>query len=324
MSNVDYEPGILNKVALTHSTFIVTPCYNENIAVIKFLTELDKILSEVDSSFTVIVVDDASIDNTLQLLKKFSFNSANIDFKVISLRYNLGHQGAIYQGLLYARSLDASNVIVMDSDGEDDPNAILQLIKLQDSNIDIVHVVRAKRKERLLFRAFYKFYKIIFRFITKKTMNFGNYCMINQKIIETTTETSFIHFAGYLSKQKAKSSKIVYNRRSRLDGKSKMNLDSLVHHAFKSFIEYAEDLLMLFLKLFILLAAAIIILIGYILYEKIFTNNAILGWASTLSATLFNTAIISLGFFVLGILLLNMMSKNDIKFREKIYKTIDV
>jgi hypothetical protein len=35
-----------------------------------------------------------------------------------------------------------------------------------------------------------------------------------------------------------------YNRLKRIDGKSKMNLTSPVHHAFKSFVEYAEELLM--------------------------------------------------------------------------------
>lgn len=302
--------------------FIVAPCYNENRTVIKFLNELDRILEHSTQQFVVIVVDDASTDDTLSLLSDFNFSSKNLRLNLISLRYNLGHQGAIYQGLLHANSLGANCVIVMDSDGEDDPNAILELITHRNGGHDIVHVVRGKRKEKISFRLFYRMYKVLFRFITKKSMNFGNYCMINQKILSTTAETSFIHFAAYLSKQKAKSHKITYDRRTRLDGKSKMNVNGLVYHAFKSFIEYADDLLMLFLKLFLLLAGLIVCLIGYIVYQKLFTDNAILGWASTLSASLFNTALICLGFFVIGILLLNITNKNDFKYREKIYRQI--
>ncbi|MDB5264107.1 MAG: family 2 glycosyl transferase, partial [Adhaeribacter sp.] len=116
--------------------------------------------------------------------------------------------------------------------------------------------------------------------------------------------------AAYLSKQRVETKKLVYNRRKRLDGSSKMNLTSLVHHAFKSFVEYAEDFLMMFLKLFILITIAIMGLIGVVLYKKFISHQAVLGWASTLSVSLFNTALICLGFFIIGILLLNISTKN--------------
>jgi len=304
------------------SIVIVSPCYNENTTVIKFLIELENILARSDKSFIVVVVDDSSIDNTLALLQEHVFTIKNAELKVISLKYNLGHQGAIYQGISYARTLGAEHVIVMDSDGEDDPWAVLELTKYLDQDIDIINVVRGKRKEKLSFRVFYRFYKAIFYLITKRAMNFGNYCMINRRIIDTTVETSFIHFAAHLSKLKARRAKILFDRRSRIDGKSKMNLDSLIHHAFKSFIEYAEDLLMVFLKLFLLISLMIIGLTLYVVYQKIFTNNAILGWASTISATFINTALICLGFFVMGILLLNIMAKNDSRHKENLYKEI--
>ena len=304
------------------SIVIVSPCYNENTTVIKFLIELEQILARSDKSFVVVVVDDSSIDNTLALLKEHVFTIKNAELKIISLKYNLGHQGAIYQGIAYARTLGAEHVIVMDSNGEDDPLAVLELTKYLDTDVDVVNVVRGKRKEKLSFRVFYRIYKAIFYLITKRSMNFGNYCMINRRLIDATVDTSFIHFAAHLSKLKARTAKIVFDRRSRIDGKSKMNLDSLIHHAFKSFIEYAEDLLMVFLKLFLIISFAIFVLILYVIYQKTFTNNAILGWASTLSASFINTALICLGFFVMGILLLNIMAKNNSRFKENLYNEI--
>jgi glycosyltransferase involved in cell wall biosynthesis len=300
--------------------FIITPCYNENNTIIKLLHELDTILPTINEQFNLIVVDDASTDNTLNLLSAFSFTAQNITFKIITVEYNVGHQGAIFQGLLYAGSLNAKHAIVMDSDGEDDPNAIQELVTRKHT--DLTYVVRGKRKEKMLFKVFYKCYQLLFFLITNKRMNFGNFCMLSERMIKVATHSSFIHFAAFLSKQKTIPDKIVYDRRSRLDGKSKMSYNGLLQHAFKSFIEYAEDLLMFFLKLFIVLMLVSFGLIAYILYEKLFTNRAILGWASTLSASLFTIAIMCLGFFVIGLLLLNLVNKKPSDRYTDLYKII--
>ncbi|NDK55266.1 glycosyltransferase [Pontibacter fetidus] len=287
---------------------IIAPCFNENVTVISFLKELESVLRQLPFSFKVIIVDDASTDNTLHLLQQLRLTSPNVELTILSLKYNAGHQGAIYQGLLYARSSNCQRFIVMDSDGEDDPEAIRELV-YADDEADIVNVVRGRRKESLTFRFSYHIYRLIFKVITGRVMNFGNYCMISNRVLATSCHTSFVHFAAHLSKQRVKTKQIVYNRRKRIDGKSKMNLTSLVHHAFKSFVEYAEDLLMMFLKIFAVISVAFAALIGYVLYKKFITHEAILGWASTVSIGLLNVALLCLGFFVIGILLLNILAR---------------
>jgi Glycosyltransferases involved in cell wall biogenesis len=301
---------------------IIIPCFNENNTIIRFVSEVESVLNTIDESFECIVVNDASTDDTLYMLKEYqaNFHSNRNKLTVLSLNYNVGHQGAIYQGLLYASKRHFDYVIVMDGDGEDDPNVIRELIQVK--GYDIVHVIRGKRSENLLFRTLYTFYKKLFKLITRKSMKIGNFGMINRKVVFNLVDSSFIHFAANLSKLKASSAHIVADRRKRLGGSSKMNVESLVYHAFKSFVVYAEDLLMLFLKLFVILAIGIFGLILYIIYQKLFTNNAILGWASTLTSSLFTTAMLSMGFFVLGVLLLNILQKNDLKQKE-IYKIVD-
>jgi glycosyltransferase involved in cell wall biosynthesis len=307
---------------MTHSNVtIITPCFNENSTLIAFLKELDQVLNTLPYFFTVIVIDDASTDNTLNLLKAYTMASTNTELKILTLRYNQGHQGAIYQGILYALHLDCDKFIIMDSDGEDDPEAIKELVTY--NNYDIINVVRGRRKESFSFKLAYYIYRFIFRIVTGRVMNFGNFCMINKRVITTSSYTAFVHFAAHLSKQRVRSKQITYDRRKRIDGKSKMNTTSLVHHAFKSFVEYAEDLLMIFLKMFAGIALVFFLLILFVLYKKLFTNDAIMGWASTLSVGLFNTGIMCLGFFVLGILLLNIMSKRYRNMNEPLYKEVE-
>lgn len=300
---------------------IVTPCFNENETIIKFLLSLEDTLQNLPYHFTVVVVNDCSTDNTLDLLSKFEFKARNLKLDLLSLKVNLGHQGAIYQGLLYAKGLKVENFIVMDSDGEDDPHAILRLLAHQEA--DIVHVVRGKRNETLFFRVAYYFYKLLFKAITSKSMNFGNYCMINRRVLNAATHTSFIHFAAFLSKVRGEHAYITCDRQKRIGGESKMKTSSLVYHAFRSLTEYAEDLLMMFLKLFIFLAACFVGLMGYIFYQKLFTDNAILGWASTMLVGLFNTALISIGFYVIGIILLNISHYRNTASREPVYERVN-
>lgn len=299
---------------------IIAPCFNEADTIGKFLLELESVLGTLEEKFMVLIVDDASMDDTLETLKEYQPKAENITLKVLSLRYNVGHQKAIYQGLLYASELESERFIIMDSDGEDDPAVIPELLKHEAA--DIVNVVRGHRENSLLFIGLYSIYKLIFFLVTGKRMNFGNYCMINRKMLVKTVDTSYIHLAAYLSKQKVKIAQIKADRKKRLDGNSKMGLNSLIQHAFKSFMEYADNFLMLFLNLFIVIVFTFSLMIAHVFYKKLFTDKAILGWASTFSSILFSTAIVCLGFFATGILLLNILSKQGGRPEKKIYTVV--
>ena len=300
---------------------IIAPCFNEQETIIHFLKRLEAILWTIDEKFHVIIVDDCSQDASLELLTSFKFHSPSISFDIIQLKFNVGQQEAIYQGLMYvADNLQPTHAIIMDCDGEDDPAAIPQL--LQKKDYDIVTVKRGKRSESFIFRLSYTFYKLVFRLITGKTIDFGNYCMISNSIIERIKHTSFVHFPAYLLKQKASSTKIICNRTKRIDGKSKMGYKGLLLHGFKSMIEFGEDLLLLFLKLFVVLMILFVISLGDILYQKFIAHTAILGWFSTLSISLVILAVVCIGFFIMGVLLLNLLHQQNTQSYKQIYSVI--
>ena len=299
--------------------FIIIPCFNEGQTIIKLINEIEKILNEKNEKCTAVIVDDSSTDDTLALLTAVRLKG-NLQLKVLTLQFNLGHQGAIAQGLLFANANHASCAIILDGDGEDDPLAIPELLSLREN--DIVHVIRGKRGEKLFFRLYSSIYRLIFRLVTKKKMNFGNYCLISSKVIAITSSRTFIHFAAFLSKLHFKSVTITSDRRPRIGGNSKMNLASLVHHAFRSFIEYAQSLLMVFLKLSVFLFIFFIITIGYIVYLKIFTTYPVLGWSSTFGIGILTSALVCIGFFVSGVLLLNLSQYRAMISPVSIYKIV--
>jgi glycosyltransferase involved in cell wall biosynthesis len=290
--------------------FIIVPAFNEGSTINELIGEIGEVIRAIPESMTIVIVDDGSTDDTLSRVRS---NALNFDgrVRVITLMYNLGHQAAIAQGILFAHTQGATHAIIMDGDGEDDPQAIPQLIGLKGN--DIVHVIRGRRQEPAGFRLAYGVYRILFRLITRKKMNFGNFCLINARVMEILTVRSFIHFPAFLSKLPFKTVSITSDRRIRMGGRSKMSLTGLVHHAFRSFAEYSEALLMIFLRLFVFLFIFFILVIGYILYIKLFTDRAILGWTSTFGIGLLISALLCMGFFVSGLLLLNLtQSRNNI------------
>ncbi|MES2380172.1 MAG: glycosyltransferase [Bacteroidota bacterium] len=298
---------------------IVTPCFNESDSILSFLEQLTLKLGALPFLFNIVVVDDCSYDNTIDKLKQYETVTSNINFHVITLKYNAGHQQAIFQGLLYLKNLSQSHTIIMDSDGEDDPNAIELLVNKLD--YEITEVKRGKRNEGLRFNILYFFYKKLFKIITGKQMDFGNFCMIKYNIVERIQLTSFIHLPAYLLKQKAHRTNVLYDRNKRIMGQSKMGYKNLLLHAFKSFIEFGDDLLLWFLRIFSLVFILLVLTSANLIYQKFISQTAILGWFSTLSLGLINLAILCLGFFIMGILLLNLIH-NRSKDLQSIYTVI--
>ncbi len=220
---------------------IITPCYNESVIAVRFLESLESVLAGLPYCFCVVVVNDCSTDDTLSLLKSFKFKAANIGLDIIDLKSHAGHQAAIYQGFLYAQTLESNHFIIMDADGQDSPSAIPALLRHLDA--DIVHVVRSKRKESILFKLGYRAYKLMFRVITGEQMNFGNFSLISRNILERAVCSTFSHFAAFLSKQKGSHRYIAVERERRIGGRSKMGLKKLLNHAFMSFKEYLESIM---------------------------------------------------------------------------------
>ena len=102
------------------SLVIIMPIYED-------LEASKKLFNELRTSFNerifIVAVDDGS---TIQQIEAANINAAELDGVVIKLKRNVGHQRAIAIGLSYVADIltNFSNVVIMDSDGEDLPSSI--------------------------------------------------------------------------------------------------------------------------------------------------------------------------------------------------------
>jgi hypothetical protein len=189
----------------------------------------------------------------------------------------------------------------MDGDGQDDPAALPKLLAHPGSGI--VFVERGRRPESRGFRLGYILYRALFRAVAGRSINFGNFSLIDRHVLSMVLDGAFVHYAAFLSKQQVRTATVRSDRRKRLGGTPKMGLDDLSMHAFMSLIEYSDRLLALFLKGFLYLSVLFLLSVLVIVGIKLFTDLAIPGWASNLSATMFNSLLLCLGFFVIGLML---------------------
>ena len=152
---------------------LVLPVFNE-VAILRELTELlHTSMRTLGHEYEIIFVNDGSVDGSSDLLDLLTANDNSII--VVHLSRNFGHQPAVHAGLQHA---SGQAVILMDSDMQDDPGAIGNMIEKWKKGFDVVYAVRTKRKESLVKRLlFHSFHRLMSRLssvaIPKDAGNFG-------------------------------------------------------------------------------------------------------------------------------------------------------
>lgn len=225
-----------------YKLIIVTPVYEDVEASTRLFNELFKVFNK---GVFIVAVDDGSVKEPVDIA---SIKSAGLDGVVIKLKRNVGHQRAISIGLGYVAEHISANqkIVVMDSDGEDTPESIKELIKpLEDEDIDVVVAQRKSRVESLKFKTFYVIYKWVFNVLAGRKISFGNFMALKPSAVKRLVSMQELgtHVAGTVLSSKLRIDTILLDRGARYAGKSKMNFVGLVLHGFKGLMIFAEDVL---------------------------------------------------------------------------------
>ncbi|MRR15811.1 MAG: glycosyltransferase [Deltaproteobacteria bacterium] len=124
---------------------VVIPVYNEEANLTALMKRLLPVMRGTGKLFEVILIDDGSKDNSLQLLKEFT---ANPFVKVVELTRNYGQHSAIMAGFSV---VEGDIVITMDADLQNPPEEIPNLIRvMEEGSYDVVGTIRKGRKDSFL------------------------------------------------------------------------------------------------------------------------------------------------------------------------------
>jgi hypothetical protein len=234
----------------------------------------------------IVVAEDGSLSDPLGA---DVIASAGLDGVVLHLSRNMGHQRAIATGLSYiAAHYDAESVVVMDSDGEDKPEAIPALLsELRSGDLDLVVAMRRKRTESFKFRAFYIVYRFLFWLLTGREIRFGNFLAMTGDAARrlAVMQETWVHFPASVIISRLRRGFVPTDRGERYFGTSRMNFVSLALHGVRSIMVFAEDVLIRVGMFCIALIVASIALLGLVSLLKLF-GLATPGWFSTAAGLL--------------------------------------
>lgn len=139
---------------------IVAPVYNEEGNLYQFFRRVHETMDRLGEPWEVILVNDGSADQSLPIMQELAAQHDTVRY--VNFARNFGHQTAVTAGIDYA-SGDA--VILIDTDLQDPPELIAELIAKWREGYDVVYAVRAERKGESWFKlATAKlFYRILYR-----------------------------------------------------------------------------------------------------------------------------------------------------------------
>jgi hypothetical protein len=151
------------------------------------------------------------------------------------MKENRGHARCNAFGLRYINSNEKYDyVIIMDSDGEDRPVEIKNLInKIAEAPETSVVAKRIKRSEGIIFQTLYHAHKLITFIFTGKIINFGNYSCLTKTDVKILADKASLwsSFSGSVKKNLTSLNEVESIRGLRYFGPSKMSFFNLVIHS---------------------------------------------------------------------------------------------
>ncbi len=278
---------------------VIIPIYNEEKTLPELHRRLTATLQPIGRAFEILFIDDGSRDNSFALMKDAHARDPRV--KYVKLSRNFGHQIAISAGIDLATG---EAVILMDGDLQDPPELLATMIDRWREGYQVVYTVKRTRKENRLKRlAFHAFYRLLHALSPIDIpMEAGNFSLLDRSVVEVLR--SMPERNRYISGMRAwagfRQIGIPYDRDARYAGKPGMSLRRLIELALDGIISFSKAPLRIAVY-FGLLAAAIAFLGGlYVLSEKLFTDKAILGWASTIVSITFLGGLILMTLGVIG------------------------
>lgn len=282
-------------------TVLLLPVYNDWESLAVLLGRINHLATGSFGPVTVVIVDDGSVE-------PWPFPTAHLkavpdgirSIRVIRLRGNLGHQRAIAIGLTHlAVEWRCMQVVVMDSDGEDDPAHIPLLLERSRAECQrgVVFAGRTRRTERFAFRIGYFIYQQLQRVLTGVQVRVGNYSVIPFPVLSRLVIQSDMwnHYAATVMKSRTPFFVEGCPRAARIAGRPHMNYTGLVVHGLSAISVFAERVGVRLLTASLGIIVAMTLTALGVVGIRFLTDWAIPGWATTAFAMAINILLTAVG-----------------------------
>ena len=266
---------------------ILIPIFNDWESLLKLIKDICLNLKEFkNDKFKFVILNDGSTSPQPKINKPKNI----LSIKILNMKINKGHTSCIAYGIHYIlRNEEFDNLILMDGDGEDRPEEVLNLIEKNSKNLEkSVIAKRVKRSEGIIFKFFYQMHKLITLIFTGHNINFGNFTFLTKKDLISLSKEPLL-WKSYSASFKKNIKNFTYInsiRGKRFFGPSKMSFFKLVFHSLSIIAVFKYQVYLrstIFLIVFsylspvlgsaIIISQVLIVLFCLVIFSISFTRN---------------------------------------------------
>jgi dolichol-phosphate mannosyltransferase len=208
--------------------------YNEAEGIAEFVRQVHVAVDPLGVTWELVLVNDGSRDASLQVATGLATNDSAV--RVVSFSRNFGHEAASTAGLRYARG---QAIVLIDSDLQDPPNVIPEMLARWREGAQVVYGVRSKRNEETALKKLtsWMFYRLMRRLakieLPKDT---GDFRLMDRKVVDAFNalpeRNRFVR--GMICWTGFRTTGVPFERAPRFAGKTKYNYVKLVRLAIDS------------------------------------------------------------------------------------------
>ncbi|MDR0957683.1 MAG: glycosyltransferase family 2 protein [Clostridiales bacterium] len=279
---------------------VVVPVFNEEDVIHESYKRLTEVMGSQPDDYELLFVNDGSRDKTEEIIKEICKDDKHV--KLLSFSRNFGQQSAVTAGIDYAKG-DA--VVLIDADLQDPPSVIPDMVREWKAGYDVVYGKRAKRKGETAFKKITS--KLYYRFLASLTnvdipIDTGDFRLMDRKVCEalkSMTERNR-YMRGLVSWVGFKQKGVEFLREERFAGETKYPFKKMVKLAVDGITAFSYKPLKLATGLGFFMAACSFIYLLVIIFQRVFTNTTVAGWASTIAILLFTQGLVLLMLGIIG------------------------
>ncbi len=262
---------------------IIVPCFNEEEVLPETIKQLTGLMNElcedklIGKHSRILFVDDGSTDRTWIMI---AMESVRNEFVTgIKLARNVGHQKALLAGYLKARE-KCDCAISIDADLQDDVGVIKEFMKNYHEGYEIVYGVRKRRDTDSFFKrtTAQGFYRMMKKLGIDLVYNHADFRLLSKRALDELARypENNLFLRGILPLLGFRSTKVFYDRKQRLAGKTKYPLRKMISFALDGLTSFSVRPIR-----FITIVGIILFSVSILLSSFTIFNHAIFGLNGT-------------------------------------------
>lgn len=280
---------------------IVSPVYLSEKIVEELVKRITQEVSKITDSFEIILVEDGGSDGSWSKIEAACQKDPRV--KGIKLTRNFGQHFAITAGLDHAQG---QWVVVMDSDLQDNPKYIPEMLKVaQTGDFDVVFTKKLNRNHPFLKNLTAKFFYTTFNYLSdtqSAERDVGCYSLLSRKVVDAFVKIKDAqrHYLMVVRWLGFRHCFYEIEQDPRYEGKSAYNWGKLLNHAIDGITSQSNRLLRHAIIMGFAFASGAVLFAAYSVF-RLFYGGALAGWTSLMVAILLSTGIILIALGVVGI-----------------------